>query len=83
MFLSDTVIGIKSRTLTLSHGDREGALADWTTGEGDVDGVLALLGGFVGAAVAAVALVLDVASHRVLLASGVHDHHLHLANTST
>jgi len=74
--------GDMGRTPTLSHGDHEGTLADLPPGEGDVDGVLPLLDGLVGAAVAAVALVLDGAGHRGVLAGGVDDHHLHLANTS-
>lgn len=72
----------RNGTLTFSHVDGEGALADLATCKGDVDSVLALLGGFVGAAVAAVALVLNVAGHRVLLACRVHDDHLHLPHTS-
>lgn len=71
------------KVLTFSNDDREGALADLTSSEGDEDGVLALLGGFVGAAVAAVAFVLDGAGDSVLLAGWVHDDHLHLTNTGT
>lgn len=44
--------------------------------------MLAFLGGLVGAAVAAVALVLYATGHRVVLAGRVDDHHLHLADTS-
>lgn len=70
-------------SLTLSHVDCVWALGDLPAGKGDVDGVLAFLGGLVGAAVAAVALVLDLALHGVLLASWVHDDDFHLPNTST
>lgn len=69
-------------TLTLSHIDCERAPTNLSTSEGDIDGVRALLGGFVGAAVATVSLVLDVASHCVLLASWIHDYYLHLTNSS-
>lgn len=69
--------------LTLSHINCERTLADLTTSKGHVNGVLALLGGFVGAAIAAVTLVLNGARHRVLIPCRVHDHHFHLSNTST
>lgn len=70
-------------SLTLSHVDCIWALGDLPASKGDVDGMLALLGGLVSAAVAAVALVLNLALHGVLLASWVHDDYFHLTNTST
>lgn len=70
-------------SLTLAHVDREGTFADLPAGEGDVDDVLSLLSGFVGAAVAAVSFVFCAAGDGVFLPNGIHDHHVHLANAGT
>lgn len=72
-----------TNTHTFSHADSKGTPADVATSKHHRDDMLPLLAGFVGAAVATVAFVLDGTRHCVVLARGVHDDHLHLANTST
>lgn len=72
-----------SLVLTLSHMDSVRALGDLPPSEGDIDDVLALKSGLVGASVAAVAFILNTALNSALLSTGVHNDHLDLSYSST
>lgn len=73
----------KAKRLTGPHVYAEGALGDPHPSEGDANCVRSGLGGPVGAAVHAVALILHHYLHTVLAAVGVSDHDRHVSRTGS
>lgn len=69
--------------LTFSNINCVGALGDLTSRKRYVNCMLALQGRFVGAAVAAVAFILNLALYCVFLATGVNNDHLNFSHSST